>query len=394
MKRYFYFSVVLLLSTVVLSGCRPAVNTVSIGKGYFADGTITGGVLYESGSGDFLLLTTLTEGKITLVVLDAGQPFSMEAVAELDLPLPPLPVSHSLYCSGPYLIIPYDDGSRSCLWLGDIGDPRSPVEIDVVELDDFRYAGNITAADGLAAVGSFFNRGEFILLDISAPLSPRQIGGTNFLSDRSLSGIQTRLVLDGGSLYILNAGFVKQLDITNPEAPLETGHFINTDWDETAPGVANGSATGIFGIATYSFETYEKEKALDMVYPAQAFFDFDLHSGFVLTAAGNHGLAISAIGDQPDTPIRIGLPGRSYRVKVSGDFTFVLGADFKEGDFVHSLSVIDIDDPLAPSVKPVKPVFIDVPGYQEILVTENHVFILSNRSVYVIVKTGILQNPN
>jgi len=120
----------------------------------------------------------------------------------------------------------------------DVHDPLHPVAVgkyrirrgsrnDVFAVGDYAY---VTYDDG---------RGHLIVLDVSDPAHPRQVGGL------TTSGTAERIFVVGDTAYVADGGGgLLIIDVSNPAAPKKSGHF-------TPPAGTSSEAVFVDGTTVY-----------------------------------------------------------------------------------------------------------------------------------------------
>jgi hypothetical protein len=163
------------------------------------------------------------------------------------------------------------------LWIVDISDPATPVEVsatelpppgpeDIVVVDNYAY---INAGDGLK------------ILDVSDPAAPVETG--IFVDEVSLIWGDLAVTGDYAYLGARHPYDLQVIDISDPTAPVEVGRY-------TPPG--DGRAVAVAGFFAYVLDEYRSVlKMVDVSNPANptkaAFYDLPNPTGFGAVAAAN-----------------------------------------------------------------------------------------------------------
>ncbi len=184
---------------------------------------------------------------------------------------------------------------------------------------------------------------RLIVLDISDPAHPREVGGTTPWND-GVKGVAIT-----GRLAFVAAGRagLRIVDVSDPSRPTEIGH-----WE--APGQAEGVAiaegivllaAGPYGLRILDARNPTRLVEIGSAYVNHYAFAVATSGKLACVAAGGAGLLIAEISD-PRRPVERGVfdtPGYAWGVEASAEIAFV--ADAWEG-----VTAVSLENPAQPRV--------------------------------------------
>lgn len=228
---------------------------------------------------------------------------------------------------------------NSGLRILNIEDPENPVESGFVMIDECENV--IARGDYVYGMGA--QTGALKVVDVSDPMAPVEISRYHG-SFLSAGGVD----LSGDYLYVadLMEG-VWVIDISNPAAPQEYCLYPTQSYpyDICISGNCLYVAEGAEGLDIYDI-------SVPTVPATLGHFDVPLtRSALGVKVSGNYAYIIAApyflVVDisNPAAPVEVGsltIPGATTKVKVAGNFAYVL-------DTMGNLRVIDISDPANPA---------------------------------------------
>ena len=121
------------------------------------------------------------------------------------------------------------------LYIVDVSDPRSPVELGSIDTPDF--ATDVEVVPPVAFVAD--DLGGLRIIDVSNPTSPIELSsvvhGIEYALDVELVGQLAYVAFSGGSDYV--SGGVTIIDVSDPAAPVHLGAYSRADDVEVAGGI-------------------------------------------------------------------------------------------------------------------------------------------------------------
>jgi hypothetical protein len=216
------------------------------------------------------------------------------------------PSNRSIVDRAASLAHPDEIRERSSSWqmVGQVGGPTQAVAVQ----GDYAYVG----------IGL-----RLVVLDVSQPITPTEIGSTTPFSDFVES-----LVVSGTLAYVATGGGgLRMVDISDPAHPLHLG-----GWD--SPGFAEGVAIsrstvyladGPYGLRVVDVSDPALPAEAGYACPLKYAFDVAVDGSTAYLAAAGAGLLVIDISD-PRYPVELGsldTPGYAYGVDTVGDMAYV-----------------------------------------------------------------------
>lgn len=305
-----------------------------------------------------------------LTVNDEGYP---DEEAVLDAPVDAIPpdvewwkVSSAVANDRLYIPIPIDNAGG--IWVLDISDPRAPVEVTFVETDFIPTSMSISGSTAAVATQSF---GTVALFDLSNPDQPQFVTNVQQLG-RSMP--EVGLVED--TLYVYSISGVGIFDVSDIKASQQIGSVDLPTLGTDEPEPASGGITPIDELAT--------DEVSDV-----AIADNE----YLFGVAGSAGLSVvditDPIGPEQVASMDFDLPAREVaidddRLNVLTVGPPVVGESIS--DIPWALHVIDVSEPSEPkTIDTIDGLTGGLWPWQSIVLGDESVFILNNRSVVTVV---------
>jgi parallel beta-helix repeat protein len=225
--------------------------------------------------------------------------------------------------------------------------PTPTVSAQIEESTGWEATGQAGGpTQGIALQGDYAYIGvgpRLVVVDISDPANPHQVGATAMLDDFVLG------VTVSGTLAYLAAGTAGLLivDITSPANPFVVGVWNSPGFTE---GVAVSGGIVYLADGPYGLRVVDVSNPAAPVEIANAFdmnytYDVAVSGRYAYVAAGGAGLLVVEISN-PAYPVEVGAydtPGNARGLAVQNDRAYI-------ADERYGLHIIDIADPLHPAL--------------------------------------------
>jgi len=221
------------------------------------------------------------------------------------------------------------------------------------ELSLIGQVGGPTTCLALSGSHAYLGVGlKIIVLDISNPAAPKEVGATEALPD-----FVTEVKTDGNKAFVTAGGAGLYLfDISNPASPQKLSSYDSIGFSENVLISGNRAylSDGWAGIQILNISDKSKPAEISSIQTLGYAFDVTLIGQYLYVASGGAGLRVVDVSN-PLTPVEISsfdTPGYSYGIASEGEKVYI--ADGWEG-----IRIVDVSDPEIP----VEVGFYKTPGW-------------------------------
>jgi len=279
-------------------------------------------------------LAYVTSYRGGLSVFDLSDPRTPIEIGFLQLPYRALDVA----VEGETAYVADDEAGLQAI---DVSDPEAPVALGRLATSA-SSAWALTTANGLAYVLNRTRLGDLVIVDLSIPTTPIEVGTTT-VSDEAYA---PKVAVVGDLAYVtVGEEGIRAIDVSNPAAPVEIS-AIDT------PGYAAG-VTGVGSVA-YIADDDTGLRIVDFAKPATpveiSVIDtpgsagaVEVVNGLAYVADWDSGLRVIDVSN-PEAPVEIGAIDtldRAIDVAVVGGLAYVI-------DYYEGLRIIDVSNPEYP----------------------------------------------
>ncbi len=265
---------------------------------------------------------------------------------------------------GRYAYATENEWDYSVLYVVDVSDPHTPVQVALYDPPD--YALDVDTSAGYVYISNMDS--GLRVVDVSDPIHPTEVGFYD------TPGQALGIAVTGRYAYVADGGAVRVIDAIDPTYPIEVG-FYDT------PGYAQNVAL----LGEYAYVA-DGESGLcivdvsDPAYPIEVgFYDTPgyarnvaLSGEYAFVADSGSGLRVVSVAD-PTRPTEIGFydtPGEARSVAISDGYAYVADSD-------SGLRVVDVTDP----TNPFEVGFYNTPSAAvDVVVADGYVYVASRYS--------------
>jgi len=265
---------------------------------------------------------------------------------------------------GRYAYVTENESDYSVLYVVDVSDPHTPVQMALYDPPD--YALDVDTSAGYVYISNMDS--GLRVVDVSDPTHPTEVGFYD------TPGQALGIAVTGRYAYVADGGAVRVIDAIDPTYPIEVG-FYDT------PGYAQNVA--LLGKYAYVADGESGLRIVDVSDPAYpievGFYDTPgyarnvaLSGEYAFVADSGSGLRVVSVAD-PTRPIEIGFhdtPGEARSVAVSDGYAYVADSD-------SGLRVVDVTNP----TNPFEVGFYNTPSAAvDVVVADEYVYVASRYS--------------
>jgi hypothetical protein len=256
----------------------------------------------------------------------------------------------------------------------DVSDPEAPVALGRLATSA-SSAWALTTANGLAYVLNRTRLGNLVIVDLSIPTTPIEVGTTT-VSDAAYAP-EVAVVGDLAYVTVGEEG-IRAIDVANPAAPVEIsaidtpGYAVDVTGVDSVAYIADDD-TGL-RIVDFAKPAVPVEiSAIDTPGSAAA---VEVVNGLAYVADWDSGLRVIDVSN-PEAPVEIGAidtPGQASDVAVVGGVAYV-------ADGYSGLRIIDISNP----EHPVEIGALDTPGRTlDIAVSGGRAYLVDGKNLHIV----------
>lgn len=233
-------------------------------------------------------------------------------------------------------------GALLALWAG-VGSVRAQDQSG-----GWRVVGQVggpTSAVAVQGNNAYVGVGlRLIVLDISDPANPRELGATGpfpyFVQGIAVTGTRAYVAAGGAGLRIV--------DISDPTRPRELGAWDSPGYaeDVTVVGSTAYLADGPYGLRVVDVSDPAVPRVLSSAFDTNYAFGVAVSGSLAYIAAAGAGLLVADVSHdaQPRELVMMDTPGYAYDVAVVGAMAYV-------ADGWAGLQVVDVSNPATPSTR-------------------------------------------